>query len=393
MCWQGTLVSSANDERATDVSEKPTQPKREFTEDEARKFWDNARAKATKGDCDFRGVFFPEDPDSKGFDGVTFGGDADFCEAKFSGDADFCGAEFGGDADFSCANFGGDVTFLDSKFGGNADFSLANFGGDANFLDSKFGGDAGFSFANFGGDAGFEDAKFSGDANFGGARFGGAANFNYAVSGGVFLLGLPRKERKGQRIPFAKRIEGDGAYRLAKQSAADRGDYRMAGQFHHIEQSTICLRRFGGGWAHLRDQTFRGDGLKVGKLSRRLRGLGELISAVIELLFAKLLFGYGERIRGVLIAAAVVIAGFALLYCVKGVVVNEVTVATTATAPARMAYDWGSSLYFSIVTFTTLGYGDLRPPEDLRLWAATEAIMGAFLMALFVVTMARKFIR
>lgn len=35
-----------------------------------------------------------------------------------------------------------------------------------------------------------------------------------------------------------------------------------------------------------------------------------------------------------------------------------------------------TSLYFSAVTFTTLGYGDFRPCEQSRLWAALEALLG-----------------
>jgi len=43
-----------------------------------------------------------------------------------------------------------------------------------------------------------------------------------------------------------------------------------------------------------------------------------------------------------------------------------------------------TSLYFSIVTWTTLGYGDYSPIEELRLIASIEALMGYVYMALFV---------
>ena len=38
--------------------------------------------------------------------------------------------------------------------------------------------------------------------------------------------------------------------------------------------------------------------------------------------------------------------------------------------------DFGSSLYFSIVTFTTLGYGDITLNETWRLLASFEAVLG-----------------
>jgi hypothetical protein len=41
-------------------------------------------------------------------------------------------------------------------------------------------------------------------------------------------------------------------------------------------------------------------------------------------------------------------------------------------------------LYFSIVTWTTLGYGDLRPSPASRLFAASEALLGYITMGLYI---------
>ena len=46
--------------------------------------------------------------------------------------------------------------------------------------------------------------------------------------------------------------------------------------------------------------------------------------------------------------------------------------------------DIGTALYFSIVTWTTLGYGDLQPIEQLRLVAAFEALLGYVYLGLIV---------
>jgi hypothetical protein len=43
-----------------------------------------------------------------------------------------------------------------------------------------------------------------------------------------------------------------------------------------------------------------------------------------------------------------------------------------------------TSLYFSIVTWTTLGYGDIHPSDSIRLVAATEAFIGYIYMALII---------
>ena len=45
---------------------------------------------------------------------------------------------------------------------------------------------------------------------------------------------------------------------------------------------------------------------------------------------------------------------------------------------------FGDALYFSVTTFTTLGYGDLQPIPAMRLATSIEALAGMISMALFV---------
>jgi len=47
--------------------------------------------------------------------------------------------------------------------------------------------------------------------------------------------------------------------------------------------------------------------------------------------------------------------------------------------PSRM-----DAWYFSIVTWTTLGYGDLRPPDVLKPFAMAQALLGQLFMAMIV---------
>lgn len=65
---------------------------------------------------------------------------------------------------------------------------------------------------------------------------------------------------------------------------------------------------------------------------------------------------------------------FASLYHMYGVSKNGVLVKG----------DWVISIYFSVVTWTTLGYGDFSPIEELHLVAAAEALMGYIYMALAI---------
>lgn len=68
------------------------------------------------------------------------------------------------------------------------------------------------------------------------------------------------------------------------------------------------------------------------------------------------------------------VAGFAGYYRSWGIIETDGTV----------THDPSTALYFSIVTWTTLGYGDLQPTNDVRSFAATEALLGYVFMAVFI---------
>lgn len=55
--------------------------------------------------------------------------------------------------------------------------------------------------------------------------------------------------------------------------------------------------------------------------------------------------------------------------------------------------DFFTYLYFSAITYTTVGYGDLTPIGYARFLSASEGFLGIFMMSAFTVTFARKLIR
>ena len=54
---------------------------------------------------------------------------------------------------------------------------------------------------------------------------------------------------------------------------------------------------------------------------------------------------------------------------------------------------WWESFYFSVVTFTTLGYGDYLPIGINRVWAMLESFIGVFIWPLFLVGLTRIYLR
>jgi hypothetical protein len=69
-----------------------------------------------------------------------------------------------------------------------------------------------------------------------------------------------------------------------------------------------------------------------------------------------------------------------LFLCEFALIFAELGIIGPDNEPAR-PLDY---LYFSIVTFTTLGYGDFRPTPSARPFAALEALVGYVMLGLFV---------
>lgn len=88
------------------------------------------------------------------------------------------------------------------------------------------------------------------------------------------------------------------------------------------------------------------------------------------------LFGYGEKPLRVAVWMAFVIMAYGGAYWIA-----------QALTPST---GLGSAIYFSVVTFTTLGYGDLLPKPEFRWLAASEALAGILLTGLFLFTLARR---
>lgn len=104
--------------------------------------------------------------------------------------------------------------------------------------------------------------------------------------------------------------------------------------------------------------------------------------------------GYGEKPLKVVIFSLLMIASFALLFFLIGVQQGDLRIGLDSGHDLlRNLHDLGSCLYYSVVTFTTLGYGDITPRGLARPLAAIEAFAGSFTMALFVVVFVKKMTR
>jgi len=295
------------------------------------------------------------DPDSVA---VGFHADVIFNSSVFKGQARFRNAVFQGTAGFDGCSFGGVVTFKNAIFRGDAKFRTATFNGYCLLGSAVFGASARFANTHFVKGANFSEVKFLGQTDFGGV---------YSSSRAVPVYESVVFGRKGYG-------EDESFWRFVKQSAQEAGYYQLAGDCFYNERCARLWKKFRGP---------RYDDLSS------LKKLVLFLSAVRllpELIFGRLLFGYGERPVRVLVASAFIIIFCALLYTQPGALKFR-------EGPTEPSFR--QSLYFSTTTFTTLGYGDFYPSPHgfCRTLAMAEAVTGGCLMALFVVCLAKRFSR
>ena len=309
----------------------------------------------------------------------VFEDDVDFSNTQFRKDIDFSGTSFLGEINFRGANFAGYTSFWGANFAGYTSFCNANFAGDAGFWDANFGSAAGFWFANFAGDAGFGLANFAGDADFGLANFAGDADFELAnFAGNATFDSTEFNKVSFTRSTFTNVSLGESEFNQMK-----------------VE------------WMTLKD-ALPADGLTYIKLIKNFREMEQFEDADAAYYqyrrlsqknkkwsFSKLMdvvagasCGYGVKPGYTLIWGFILIIVFALVYKlgngIKRLKLKE-------NGEARVSF-W-DAFYFSLVTFTTVGYGDWYPEDMYRKFVMIEGVLGWLLLALFIVTLANVMIR
>ncbi len=292
---------------------------------------------------------------------VIFKSDVLFNSSVFAGQARFAHAEFKGLAGFDGCTFCRVTSFQQSLFHDGAMFRTATFEGYGLFSGARFGGDVRFANSTFGKGANLAEVTFMHRCDFSGV---------YARSKAVPVY---------EGTVFTRKRFGDDEsfWRFIKQACQEAGYYQQAGECFYSERCAHFWLKFrGAGY----------EKLSAGrKLFRWLAG----IRLMPEFVFGRMLFGYGERPSRVLVAAAVIILLCGLFYS-----------SPLAQLSFRFETDQASlrffeGLYFSTITFTTLGLGDIYPEVDLltRVVTMFESLCGVFLMSLFVVCLSKRFSR
>lgn len=158
--------------------------------------------------------------------------------------------------------------------------------------------------------------------------------------------------------------QAEEIYRNLYKATESRGQFELAGQFFYKEMimRRRQLDRWTWSWA---------------------------FSKMVDVFC-----GYGEKPLRVVLFSLGLIFVCGLLYAILGIQLNGYIIAIRPEyGPMENFLNLLDSLYFSVVTFTTLGYGDITPFGWSKPVAGFEAFVGSFTLALFVVVFVKKMTR
>lgn len=214
------------------------------------------------------------------------------------------------------------------------------------------------------------------------------ANLNEAELGDAQLLGANFDGTRLERVDWG----GHCLYEVQGRKALQEGHGEEArARFEEAEEVYRILRRAydGAGRFEEAGAFFRREMTMRRMLMPRWSG-SRMWSKLVDLFCA-----YGESPPRVIVSAMLLNLVMAFVYFVAGVSGpdGELRLDLAQSPQANLAM-YLNCLYYAVVTFTTLGYGEITPTTLLtRHLASTHAFAGAFMMAMFVTVFGKKMTR
>ncbi|EHZ2745099.1 pentapeptide repeat-containing protein [Vibrio vulnificus] len=211
------------------------------------------------------------------------------------------------------------------------------------------------------------------------------ANLHCAKLEGCNLLGADLARARLENIEWGDELKQEQEARVAMK----KGDRKKAKSLWQ-EAEEVCR---GVRKQCEKQGLFETAGLFFKKEMRFRRyqmpkfSLQRILSKIVDLFC-----GYGEDpLRVVLFSLFLIFASAAAYFFLDTTSANPIY--ADVTGWQFYLLEFLNALYFSVVTFTTLGYGDISPVGVARFIAALEAFLGSFTMALFVVVFVKKMTR
>jgi uncharacterized protein YjbI with pentapeptide repeats len=310
--------------------------------------------------CEIRGYTFSS---------ATFRGSSIFSSTTFIGDTDFVGTDFNKYADFSDATFSGDVEFTDATFRRNAAFIRATFNGDADFRYATFSGDVPFRNATFSENVDFTDATINGATDFIDATF---------TKSVIFLRTSMEHPASFQGVRFRENTVFAGLWNNVFRRMVKNLPERTVTDFSQLDTNSIM------------------DGSSNPYLKRYIDDEQWIKSWRESVWWRQHLFVLWEatshcgRSIGLWACWSAFIAiAFAIIYSLMSDSITFNIDRLSGVKPSFRGY-----LYYSIVTLTTLGYGDIVPLTNrARVVVGTEVCLGYVMLGGLISIFANKLSR
>jgi len=213
------------------------------------------------------------------------------------------------------------------------------------------------------------------------------ANLNEANLENASLLGASLDGTKLERVVWGEMAIQE---QMAREAEEGEDHEKALVNFEEAEEVYRSLRR-------AYDSTGRFE--EAGKffqkeMTMRRKMMPKWSSRRIWSKLVDLFCGYGEMPQRVIGFSLLLIFVCATAYFGAGVNGPEGRIGFDPELGAAANFKhFLNCIYYSIVTFTTLGYGDITPRGIARPIAALEAFAGAFMMALFVAVFGKKMTR
>ena len=368
------------------------------------------------------------------FEDVTFDSYARFDEARFDEDASFRATTFHGPAEFRGAVFEGESRHLEE----NASFDEAEFREDAAFEAAHFT-NVSFWDATFHGTADFRRAVFRETGQF---RLTGGDRDTYVDLTDATIEGGTISQVGGGAIPYDLtratvgdvQLEGDGdEHELLDQfrfCLTDFDHFDFSNHHAYLERNDWIIHGFAGNGATgqfavemdngIVEETYRkaqtsadavGDtpasrefefkhyyynrkknlDIILNEYSLDVWGRSKKASSVGLNLFMQVTCGYGNRLPRIAALTFLLPALFGLVYALGGPFLTQAGSVFDPALEKTTAEVLFDNVYYSYISFSTVGYGDINPlGPAARVLAASQGMLNGLFFTLLTFTLFKR---
>ncbi len=372
---------------------------------------------------------------------VAFNNEVNFIKVTFSDKAYFIRATFSGEVNFRETNFSGKAVFEQATFSGKADFVDATFSSEAVFWAATFNHYAYFGHAIFSEntcfneiymlDGNFEYARFEKTCNMNSAAVGKidftqaifAENLLFSASSSEYALtkkqnnmetNIQDKRKKERKDDEQKELEDLlnllNEWKKSKRSiySVDFGNTLVQGElrcdFEYLnpdkdpnnKKTPVIKPHRRKDWKEAQKQyswlkeQYRKQGRYTDEDDAHwwasycdTQSIDNIVKRCIKWFLFEFIFGYGVRPWRIVGTIGAILVGCSVAYYFGKLAGN----------PPFDSYHFFNALYFSVITFATVGYGDISATGWAAALAMIEGLAGVILNAALIVTIFRKIVR